>query len=86
MCDMWSTADQYISESENVNVYKQIKISKSLNTTHSALSVILKHTRKTAQITDSGDILFAVGAVVIFFLRCAVTIQVFPYYFDFTLS
>lgn len=71
MCDMWSTADQYISESENVNVYKQIKISKSLNTTHSALSVnpdrYLKHTRKTAQITDSGDILFAVGAVVIFF-------------------
>lgn len=37
MCDMWSPADQYNSESESV--YKQIKISKSLNTTHSALSV-----------------------------------------------
>lgn len=56
MCVMWSTADQY---SEFENVHKQIKISKSLVTTHCALSQstrvrMLKYTCKTAQITDSG--------------------------------
>lgn len=87
MCVMWSTADQF---SEFENVHKQIKISKSLVTTHCALSQstrvrMLKYTCKTAQITDSG-ISYLMSKQSRFFFCFVVTIREFPYYFDFTLS
>lgn len=79
MCVMWSTADQYSEFEECTQTDQNFEIAG-----HDTLRFITVNPDTYVDSHRQWYILFAVGAVVIFFF--AVGIREFPYYFDFTLS